>query len=716
MVRVGIFLDRKSLNDVVTELLKFKMFQPEEPTSRLNEGRIDEARRQLSYIQEHINKVEIIMEVAGLDKVTEGKMTVQDWIMAAEEVEKEASSLEERYSEAFQELGQVRGELEIIKGKLAELEPFKEINVPLSQLYQLELFDVEFGIVDGNQLAKLQSYDWLTVYPIPKERGMYVVLLVAEKGRELSKVCKELGVKSLETLEGLQDSPANVYAELTARAQELTARAQELKGKFGARAKREEKEIRAVLGRLWTARDAMTLLSKASVSDYFVQFEGFAPEKELKKLEKELAGIATLVWERPKRFGESEEPPTLVPLGKATKVFQSLTEIYGTPSYWEISPTVFLVVSFPILFALMFPDFGNALIIFIFAFWFRKYGIRRNSRTIKDISLVLLYSSVGAMITGLIARGFFGPLPVGGTRELGVPNGQPGPLPWPIPTSIYTNAGSIVSVLLPFGEYVNISQTVPNAILLSILIGAIALFVSSLLGLLNAVKKRDPEYILYDKLPTFILYLVPIIIFAYGATDPSNYFGTVVQVLTGVLNGLEHLFSPELNTPANILGYILIFWVSITLLYNWIAKIILLRRHEGGSIGYVVGLAFVEGGFEAGLLLFSNTVSFIRILVFALAHYYILYAFSYMAFLVARTPNVIGILTNPLAIIIILIGNLLAIALEGLIVFIQDLRLHFYEMFSKFYEGRGRNFTPVSAYVELEQASKQTVPLEVVTV
>ncbi|BBD71778.1 ATP synthase subunit I [Sulfodiicoccus acidiphilus] len=702
MVRVGIFAERESLNQVVSRILRFGMFQPEEPASGISDVRMDEARRVLSYIQEHINKVGLIMEVAGLDKLTEGRMKVTDWFEAAEEVNKQASELENKFSEAFEELGQVRGELEIVKGKLKELEPFKEINISMSQIYQSQLFEMAFGIANETQLAKLKEYDWIATNAVALGKDWYAVLLVSEKGTELSKVVKEVGLRRLESLEGLQGSPSAAYSELSKQAEELERRAQELKRRFGERVRKEELEIRAVLGRLWTVRDAMTMISKARVSEFFLQFEGFTPEKLVKKLQKELQGIATVTWDRPRRYGEKEEPPTYVPLGKAARVFESLTEIYGTPSYWEISPTVFLIVSFPILFALMFPDLGNAIVIFLFALWFRKYGIRRNSRTIKDISLVLLYSSVGAMITGLIARGFFGPLPVGGTRELGIPGGQPGPLPWPIPTSVYTAPGSIVSVLLPFGEYVNISQTVPNAILLSILIGAIALFVSALLGLINAIKKRDLEYIKYDKLPVFLLYLVPIIIFAYGTTDPSNYFGAVIQVLTGVLNGLEHLFTPQLNTPANVLGYILIFWVGLTLLYNWIAKILLLRRHEGGSIGYAVGLGFVEGGFEAGLLLFSNTVSFIRILVFALAHYYILYAFSYMAYLVARTPNVLSILANPLAVVILIIGNLLAIALEGLIVFIQDLRLHFYEMFSKFYEGRGRSFSPVSTYVNLE--------------
>ena len=44
--------------------------------------------------------------------------------------------------------------------------------------------------------------------------------------------------------------------------------------------------------------------------------------------------------------------------------------------------------------------------------------------------------------------------------------------------------------------------------------------------------------------------------------------------------------------------------------------------------------------------------------------------------------------------IIILVGNVFVIGLEGLIVFIHTLRLHFYEWFSKFYEGTGTPFKP----------------------
>jgi V/A-type H+-transporting ATPase subunit I len=51
-------------------------------------------------------------------------------------------------------------------------------------------------------------------------------------------------------------------------------------------------------------------------------------------------------------------------------------------------------------------------------------------------------------------------------------------------------------------------------------------------------------------------------------------------------------------------------------------------------------------------------------------------------------------------IMVVIIGNLFETALEGLLVGIQVLRLEFYEMFSRFFEGTGHPFNPVVAHAE----------------
>jgi V/A-type H+-transporting ATPase subunit I len=50
----------------------------------------------------------------------------------------------------------------------------------------------------------------------------------------------------------------------------------------------------------------------------------------------------------------------------------------------------------------------------------------------------------------------------------------------------------------------------------------------------------------------------------------------------------------------------------------------------------------------------------------------------------AGTPNII----------VIILGNIFVAAMEGLIVGIQVLRLEYYEMFSRFYKGTGKEFKP----------------------
>ena len=53
-----------------------------------------------------------------------------------------------------------------------------------------------------------------------------------------------------------------------------------------------------------------------------------------------------------------------------------------------------------------------------------------------------------------------------------------------------------------------------------------------------------------------------------------------------------------------------------------------------------------------------------------------------------------GAENGSLNILVIVLGNIFVCGMEGLIVGIQVLRLEYYEMFSRFYKGCGREFVP----------------------
>ncbi|TRM78108.1 V-type ATP synthase subunit I, partial [Sulfolobus sp. B5] len=669
--------------------------QPEDPLYPIGNGRIDEARKLITPVQDHISKVKIIMELGGLIIEPLGKMKVEDWIIASDQTNSEALKLEERYKELLEEIGRLRAERDLYLQQLKDLEPFKTITVELNTLYSSELFNVILAIVSEDKLNLLNESlrDKGFVYAVKSGEKSFSVIIITKKEVELDKILKEIGVRRFELQEG--KSPYQLYNDLQEKVNQINIILERTRDELAKKVKSEENYIKNVYGKLLTVRDALSIMNKARVSDYYLQIEGYVPEKYVNTIKSDLGNLGFIDYIRPKRYEEKEEPPTLVELPKSIRVLESLVEIYGTPSYWEISPIAFLVFTFPILFGLMFPDFGNALVLLIFSIWFYRYGKKTGSQNIPKLSIILIYSSIIAMVTGLLARDFFGPLPVGGLREvIGSDSYTVGPLYslWPIPASV----SEAISFLLPFGEY-STSISIENTMIFSVLLGALALFVSSLLGLVNAIRKKDPEFILFEKLPMFLIYVVPIFIFMYGISDPKNFFALDEQVLGQILNAV--LMKPF---SQNVVGYGIVWWTSFALLYNWASHSILVKKHEGGGFASAIAMGFIEGGFEGALLLLSNTISFIRVLVFALSHYYILYAFSYMAYLVAPSISTIHVLINPISIIILIIGNLLAIGLEGLVVFIQDMRLHFYEMFSKFYEGRGRKFEPVLAYVSLE--------------
>ena len=103
--------------------------------------------------------------------------------------------------------------------------------------------------------------------------------------------------------------------------------------------------------------------------------------------------------------------------------------------------------------------------------------------------------------------------------------------------------------------------------------------------------------------------------------------------------------------------------------------------HE--SVGDFIASNFFEC-FEYLLGYATNTLSFVRVGGFVLSH-------AGMMSVVLALSSMAG---NMLPVVMVL-GNLFVMALEGLLSGIQVLRLEFYEMFSRYYTGGGKPFTPV---------------------
>ena len=143
--------------------------------------------------------------------------------------------------------------------------------------------------------------------------------------------------------------------------------------------------------------------------------------------------------------------------------------------------------------------------------------------------------------------------------------------------------------------------------------------------------------------------------------------------------------------PIPIVGTILLILLLLIVLKQPLARLIEGKRplyHEPIGDYYIESLF---GIIETLLGMLSKTISFVRLGAFALNHAGFFIAFVTISNMIKNRVGSIAVL---------ILGNILIIGLEGLVVFIQGLRLEYYEIFSRFYRGNGTLYSPISLTFE----------------
>jgi V/A-type H+-transporting ATPase subunit I len=125
---------------------------------------------------------------------------------------------------------------------------------------------------------------------------------------------------------------------------------------------------------------------------------------------------------------------------------------------------------------------------------------------------------------------------------------------------------------------------------------------------------------------------------------------------------------------------------AATLTLASLAAIMIYKTAEShASFGERLIIVLVET-LEAIMGNVSNTLSFLRVAAFSLNHVALMLA----VFALANMMDTVGYW------LMVVLGNVFVIVLEGAIVTIQTLRLEYFEGFSRFYSGDGREFRPLS--------------------
>lgn len=207
-------------------------------------------------------------------------------------------------------------------------------------------------------------------------------------------------------------------------------------------------------------------------------------------------------------------------------------------------------------------------------------------------------------------------------------------------------------------------ENIQTMLIYGIAVGSIFILIAMIFNIINGIKNHDLKKWLFDKngISGFLLYGLIL-------ADVAFYFlkGTML-------------------IPMNFIVIISIVLVLLILFGENISSKI--KRKKQTTKTPIVEKVFDI--IEMVLSFASNTISFLRLAAFAINHVGLCMAVYLLSDMASGAGNLA----------IAIIGNIIVIVLEGLIVGIQVLRLEYYELFSRFYEGNGREYKSIKAQIE----------------
>lgn len=442
----------------------------------------------------------------------------------------------------------------------------------------------------------------------------------------------------------------------------------------------------------------------------------------------EVEGILQVLYTR-------ESPPTYFRTNKFTSAFQEIVDAYGIAKYQEANPTVYTIMTFPFLFAVMFGDWGHGLCLLLSTLVLIFREKKLSSQKLGDIMemmfggrYVILMMSLFSIYTGLIYNEFFSvPFHLFGKsayecRDLSCKDA--------------TTYGLIkVRDAYPFGVdpvWHGSRSELPflNSLKMkmSILIGVAQMNLGIILSFFNAMFFRSAVDIWFQFVPQIIFlnslfgYLSLLVIVKWCTGSQADLYHLMIYMFLSPTDelGENQLFPGQKLTQQILLLLALVSVPWMLLPKPFILKVQHQNRHHGQSYEplpaeeSLLGEANHDshGGheeFEFSEVLVhqlihtiefvlgavSNTASYLRLWALSLAHSELSSVFYDKVLILAwGYHNVIILIVGIIVFVCATVGVLLV--METLSAFLHALRLHWVEFQNKFYLGDGYKFHPFS--------------------
>ena len=211
--------------------------------------------------------------------------------------------------------------------------------------------------------------------------------------------------------------------------------------------------------------------------------------------------------------------------------------------------------------------------------------------------------------------------------------------------------------LIPGFHVLESGKNATQILVVSAAMGAVIIVMMIVINIINGIRQKDLKKIFFtnNSIAGLVFYLAVVI-------------GAVVMLVTGA-----KVFS------AVYVICLIVIPILVMFCQEPLGKLVKKQPDwKPESIGGFIAENFFEM-FEVVLSFVTNTVSFLRVGAYAICH----------AGMMLVVYTLAG---DPASPVVLVLGNIIVMGIEGLMVCIQVLRLEFYEMFGRFYESGGKKF------------------------
>ncbi len=601
-----------------------------------------------------------------------------------DEIDEEFSGLEETVTALTAKIERSREELANPKGLLQVLKVLENFDIDLDFVGEKEFTSVYVGKVPTKNLDELgTSLDaavgdnhvvvskGITEVDEAAAETPYAFVVVATLKKDKEEAERALRMADFLPYQlPLRDIPEKV----TDAIMDVEAKITQLETEISDNEREVEEIRRTRLQDLLTMQELVQIEeSKARVKILFGAservrvIEGWTPEEEVDTvidgINGEVGGLCVIEVRAPKRA--DVRVPSLLKNPKIAKPFESIIRMYSLPSYRDIDPTLITAIIFPIFFGLMFPDIGHGFLLLLLGL--AMFMGVKGMTGLKDMGVIITLCGVCSIIGGLLFGEFFG------FSEYAA-HLIHSSMDMEIPHLLHT---LLIHEPLWFEPIPNVT----GMFVITLLIGAVHMGLGVVFGVTNKLADKDMlgTVIGIVKIWTLVGALYFLLILLSSSVADAE-IGLVVSVMNVV---------GSINVT---LGFAMLVALPIFLLF--VLSFVHELKHESahGKPSFIdIFIMAITGVIEAVLENFfrflANTISYGRILALALAHAALIEVFILLTFMSAQVN--IG-----LAAVVFILGTAVVVVLEAIMSGIHAVRLHYYEWFTKFYEGGGVEFSP----------------------